>query len=131
MGSTGYATAVARIRDTIAAYAHALDDGRTDDLVATFAPDGVSTFPGTEPLRGHQALRAAYAALVPRGPQRHVVANTCVSEFDGRTALVVSDLVFLVKGDSSWTVRFAGRYTDRMRAEGDTWLFESRELVLD
>ena len=29
------------VRATLAAYTHALDDGRTDDVVATFCPDGV------------------------------------------------------------------------------------------
>lgn len=128
--STELAVAEARIRGLIAAYCHALDDGRTEDLVAMFVPDGTATLPRTPPLRGHDALRAGYAAMVPAVPQRHVVTNIHVREYDAGRATVVSDMVLLVKGERAWTVRLVGRYTDVLRQEGDEWLFESRELVL-
>ena len=51
------------VRATIAAYTQALDDGRTDDVVATFCPDGVCDIPGMGTHEGHDALRAAYAGL--------------------------------------------------------------------
>ena len=41
-----YADVAEGIRATLAAYAHALDDGRTDDVVATFCPDGAVEIPG-------------------------------------------------------------------------------------
>lgn len=128
--STEYADASARIRDALAAYAHALDDGRTDDIVALFTEDAVATLPGIPRLEGKDAIRAAYAEMVPGQPQRHVVTNTHVAEYDGTRATVVSDLVFLLKGEAGWAVRFVGRYTDRLQADGDRWLFESRDLVL-
>lgn len=61
------------VRATIAAYTQALDDGRTDDVVATFCPDAVCDFGGMGTFEGHDALRAAYASWAPRGPQRHLV----------------------------------------------------------
>ena len=42
---TSYAEVVEGIRATIAAYTHALDDGRTDDVVATFCPVAVVVIP--------------------------------------------------------------------------------------
>lgn len=128
--SSEYADADARIRGLLAAYCHALDDGRTEDLVAMFVPDGTATLPRTPPLQGHDALRAAYAAMAPKTPQRHVVTNLHLEEYDGTRATVVSDLVFLLKGESEWKVRMVGRYTDVVRKEGEGWLFESRELTL-
>ena len=64
--STTYADVVEGIRATIAAYTHALDDGRTDDIVATFCPDGVTEMPGMGTHEGHDALRAAYTKWKPR-----------------------------------------------------------------
>ena len=56
-GETTYAEVVEGVRATIAAYTQALDDGRTDDVVATFCPDGVCDIPGMGTHRGHDALR--------------------------------------------------------------------------
>ncbi|ONH30867.1 nuclear transport factor 2 family protein [Pseudofrankia asymbiotica] len=127
--SAEYADAVARIRDTIAAYAQAVDDARTEDVVATFLPDGSASFPGSEVLHGHDAIRATYSKLTPGVPQRHVVLNIHVTDFDGESASATSDLLFLVKAEKGWRVQLVGRYTDRLRASGEAWLFASRELV--
>lgn len=129
--SAGYADTVARISNTLAAYAHAVDDGRTEDVIATFVPQGRSVLPGHEPIEGHAALQEAYAALVPTAPQRHVLSNIEVVEIGDGIATVVSDLVVLGKRDRRWAVMFLGRYTDHLRADGDRWLFESRELTLE
>lgn len=126
-----YADAVARITRTLASYAHALDDGRTDDAVAAFLPDGVSVLPGYGAIQGHDALRSAYASMKPTAPQRHVVSNIEVTDLDGSSATVLSDLVVLGKRDGRWAVLFVGRYADRLRAEGEAWLFESRDLTLE
>lgn len=123
-----YADAVARIRDTIAAYAQAVDDGRTEDIVATFLPDGWVSFPGIDPQHGRDAIRAVYSS-VPKGAQRHLVLNTLITAFDGESATASSDLLFLAKGESGWKVKIVGRYTDKLRKDGDAWLFSSRELV--
>src|SRR3546814_17349322 len=68
------------VRAAIAAYTHALDDGRTDDVVASYCPDGVFDMPGPGPFEGHDALREAYAAW--RSAERHVgegCVRTCGS----------------------------------------------------
>ena len=71
---------------SIARYAHALDDGRTDDVVATFCPDGVSEIPGLGTHRGHDALGEAYSRWKPQSPQRHLVVNTLVTELPARSS---------------------------------------------
>ena len=74
MTTQSYAEVVEGIRATLAAYTHALDDGRTDDIVATFCPDGVVEIPGMGTHAGHDALRAAYtrveAAPTAAAPRR-------------------------------------------------------------
>lgn len=44
------------VRATMAAYTQALDDGRTEDLIATFCPDGWCDLPGLGRHEGHDVL---------------------------------------------------------------------------
>jgi ketosteroid isomerase-like protein len=127
------ADVAAGIGAAMAAYTHALDDGRTDDVVALFCPDGVCEMPGQGRHAGHEALRQAYAQWAPRRPQRHLVANTLVTDWDGDEARATSDVVFLLKGEHGWTVQLVGRYHDVLHREGDAWRFHSRvaEFVTD
>jgi hypothetical protein len=114
------------IRASIAAYTQALDDGRTDDVVATFCPDGGVDIPGLGTHEGHDALRAAYARVAPRRPQRHLVVNTLVTNWNEREAAAVSDVVFLLKRDDGWSVQLVGRYRDTLHHDGGTWRFHRR-----
>src|SRR5690606_35398553 len=81
------------VRAAIATYTHALDDGRTDDVVATFTPDAVCDLGPMGRFEGQDALRAAYAGWAPRGPQRHLVLNTLVTAHGGDEADAGSDVV--------------------------------------
>jgi hypothetical protein len=116
----------AGVRRTIAAYTQALDDGRTDDVVATFCPDGSCDIPGLGRFEGHAALREAYARVAPRRPQRHLVLNTLIVEATDADATAVSDVVFLLRGDSGWGVQLVGRYTDVLYHTDGGWLFHHR-----
>lgn len=114
------------VRAAIAAYTLALDDGRTDDVVATFCPDGSCDIPGLGTHQGHEALRAAYARVVPRRPQRHLVGNTLVTDWSDREARAISDVVFLLKGDAGWAVQLVGRYHDTLHYADGVWRFHHR-----
>ena len=114
------------VRAAIAAYTQALDDGRTDDVVATFCPDGSVEMPGLGRSRGHAALREAYEQWKPARPQRHLVFNTVVTEWDADEAHATSDFVFVLKGDAKWSVELVGRYHDVLHRDGDAWRFHSR-----
>jgi hypothetical protein len=128
-----YADVVAGVRAAIARYAHAVDDGRADDVVATFCPDGSADIQGAGMATGTEALRAFFGGLKANGRSRHVVVNTLVSEWDARQATAVSDLFVLARGDRGWAVHLVGRYQDTLhrdtRQQGDgSWLFHSRTL---
>ncbi len=121
-----YAEVVERVRATIARYAQALDDGRTDDIVATFCPDGVCDIPGMGTHTGHEALREAFTKWKPRLPQRHLVLNTLVSEWDQREATAISDVVFLLWEDTGWAIKLVGRYHDVFHHGAGVWLLHHR-----
>jgi ketosteroid isomerase-like protein len=114
------------VRAAIATYTQALDDGRTDDVVATFCPDGSCEMPGLGVFTGVAALREAYAGWKPARPQRHLVLNTVVTSWEGDEAHATSDFVFVLKGESRWGVELVGRYHDVLHRDGDDWRFHSR-----
>jgi len=126
---SGQASATAGIQQAIAAYAQALDDGRTDDVIATFCEDGAAEFPGSGKIEGHAALRATYSQLVPRAPQRHVLVNTRITTCDDDHATAVSDLVLFGRGEAGWSIGLVGRYDDALRCVNGKWLFQSRTLT--
>ena len=121
-----YAQIVEGIRATMAEYAQALDDGRTDDIVATFCPDGACEIPGMGTHEGHDALRAAFAGWKPRRPQRHLVVNTHVTEWKEDEARATSDVIFILKGDQGWSIQLVGRYHDVLHLVGTRWRFHRR-----
>jgi len=129
MTDTQGSAAIEGIRQTIAAYTQAVDDGRTEDIVATFCKDGTADLPGIGRLQGHDEIREAYAKFAPRRPQRHLVLNTLVTEQTEHEATAVSDMVFLLHGEGGWTVQLVGRYTDRLHCKNGTWRFHSRSAV--
>lgn len=121
-----FADVDAGVRRALAAYTQALDDGRTDDVVATFCEDGSVDIPGLGAHQGLDALRAAYAAVEPRRPQRHLVLNTHVTGWTDDEASAVSDVVFLLLGTEGWSVLLVGRYDDVLHRDGETWRFHHR-----
>ena len=121
-----YTDVVEGIRATLAAYTQALDDGRTDDVVATFCPDGVCDIPGMGTHAGHDALRAAYTKWKPRRPQRHLVVNTLVTDWDDHEATAISDVIFILQGDAGWAIQVVGRYHDTLHFDNGTWRFHRR-----
>ena len=124
--STSYAEVAEGVRAALAVYTQALDDGRVDDVVATFCPEGACAIPGMGTHEGHEALRAAYTKWKPRQPQRHLVLNTVISEWNDREATAISDVVFLLLGDAGWDVMLVGRYHDVLHRDDGTWRFHHR-----
>jgi len=114
------------IRATLAAYTQALDDGRADDVVATFCPDGVIDLPGMGIHEGRDALLAAYTKWKPRQPQRHLVLNTLVTDWNEHEAHAISDVVFILLGDGGWSIQLVGRYDDTLHNDDGTWRFHRR-----
>jgi SnoaL-like domain len=126
MSAKTYVEVAEAVRSLIAAYTHALDDGRTDDLVASFCLDGSCDFPGMGTYEGHDALREAFAKWKPRRPQRHLVFNTLVTEWSDEEARAVSDVVFILQGKTGWNIQVVGRYQDTFLCEDGAWKFSRR-----
>ena len=125
--NANFTEVVEGVRATLAAYTQALDDGRTDDIVATFCSDGAVDIPGMGAHVGRDALRAAYTKWKPRRPQRHLVLNTLVTDWNDREATAISDVVFLLQGDAGWAVQLVGRYHDTLHCDGGAWHFHVRK----
>ena len=122
-----YADVAEGVRAALAAYTHALDDGRVDDVVATFCADGTIDIPGMGTHTGADELRAAYTKWTPRIPQRHLVLNTHITSWDECEAHATSDVVFLVQRDGGWSVELVGRYHDTLHGDRDgCWRFHHR-----
>ena len=121
-----YTEVVEGVRATIAAYTQALDDGRTDDVVATFCPDGTCEIPGMGTHVGHDALRVAYAKWKPRRPQRHLVVNTLVADWNDHEATAISDVIFILQGETGWAIQVVGRYHDTLHCNDSVWRFHRR-----
>lgn len=124
-----FAEVSAGVTALLAEYVHALDDGRTDDVVATFREDGVMEIEGMGTFSGTDELSRAYAGWVPRVPQRHMVLNTHVTDLGDGRARSVSDVVLLVRGADGWGVTMVGRYDDELVEEGGTWRFVRRSAA--
>jgi hypothetical protein len=124
--NTTYAEVAEGVRAAIAAYTLALDDGRTNDVVATFCADGGCDIPGLGTHVGHDALREAYAKVEPRRPQRHLVLNTLVTDWNDHEASAISDVIFVLKGDAGWAIQLVGRYHDTLHHDDDGWRFHRR-----
>src|SRR3954454_1560638 len=126
--TTTFAEVAEGVRATIARYTQALDDGRTDDVVATFCPAGAFELVGKGTTEGHDALRSTYAGWTPRGPQRHVVANTLVTDWDDHQATATSDVILLAQGEAGWSVVFVARYLDVLHHVDGEWRFHRRTV---
>ena len=126
MSTMPYVEVAEAVRTLIAAYTQAMDDGRTDDIVACFTRDGSCEFPGMGTFEGHDALRDAYAKWKPRRPQRHLVFNTLVTEWNDEDAAATSDVVFILQGKAGWAIQVVGRYQDAFHYEDGAWKFSSR-----
>lgn len=120
----------AAVRNAVAAYAHALDAGRTDELAALFTPDGVAEIVGMGAYEGREAIREGYAAFTPKAPQLHLVANTVLTSWSEDDVTAASDVAVLHRGRSGWRVGTTGRYDDALRRTDAGWLFTRRVLTL-
>ena len=123
--------ALAGIRNTMAAYLQAVDDGRSDDIAETFCWDGVLILPRQAPLVGRAAIRAKFAAQVADGRVRHLVVNARITDVESGKARAVSDLTVVALTEAGWIVRQNGRYIDTLRKDHTTWQFATRTLEID
>jgi ketosteroid isomerase-like protein len=130
MLNSSQADVAAAVQGVLAGYAHALDAGRTDDLVALFAPEGTAEIAGLGLFRGHEEIRAAYARLVPTRPQLHLTGNTVLTAWSDDEATAISSFAFFQRGSTGWSVPVTGRYDDVLRkAPNGSWLIASKSTT--
>lgn len=115
------------IRNVIASYAHAADDGDGQGLAALFTADG-----GLESLGVTVTGRTELAALIHgiyHANLKHLQLNTVV-DVDGDTATAVSDLMVqsAVPG-TGWQTLAHGRYYDDLVRVDETWRFSRRVIT--
>ena len=123
-----FADVAEQVRALLAALAQAQDDGRTEDVVSLYAEDGIVDVPGLGTFAGSGALREAFTSWAPTAPQRHLVTNTLVTEWDTRSAEARSDVLVVKRGASGWAVQSVARYRDTFRNDGGTWVLAQRTM---
>ncbi|MFD5625660.1 YybH family protein [Streptomyces sp. NPDC127072] len=126
MSESTLAWVAAGVRGVIGAHTQAQDAGRTDDVVALYAPDAVLELPGMDPIEGHDALRESFKAWAPTKPQLHLVTNTVVTSPAEDEATAASDVAFLQRGETGWAVQLVGHYEDTLRRHEGTWRLHRR-----
>ncbi|MEV8541977.1 nuclear transport factor 2 family protein [Streptomyces sp. NPDC051572] len=129
MSESTQAWVVAGVRAVLGAHTQAQDAGRTDDVVAQYAPDGVLEIPGMDPVEGRDAIHAAFKGWEPVQPQLHLVTNTVVTSTGEDEARALSDVVFLQRGEAGWAVGVVGHYDDTLRRHNGTWLLQHRKTT--
>lgn len=125
-GTVTYSDVVEGVRRAQAAYAQAVDDGRTDDLAEVFTADGVVDLEGVGVIEGRDAIRRTYEGWKPTSPQRHLVSNLHVTTWDEREATATTDVALLQLHDGGWRIAFVARYRDTVRNEDGVWRFARR-----
>ncbi|MEW2397255.1 nuclear transport factor 2 family protein [Streptomyces sp. NPDC046862] len=127
---TTFADVHAGVVAAISAQAQAQDDGRTEDMVAWYLPDAVMEIPGVATLEGVDAIREAFSKPGwrpdPDRPQRHVITNTVVTEWDGRRARATSDVMMIKNDGSAWSIAVVARYHDEFEESAGRWLLRRR-----
>jgi hypothetical protein len=117
------------VQAILGSYTHALDAGRTDDIVALFCADGSVELEGIGTFRGHDAIRGIYQRLVPEQPQLHATVNTVVTLQTEDQAMALSDFAFCQRSASGWVVQVVGHYEDILRRQNGAWLFQHRKTT--
>jgi hypothetical protein len=124
------------VRDTIARYNAAGDQGDLDGLAGCFAPDGVLAVVGREPFVGPVGIKAGLVVSLGREPddERPAVAHLhhCVTTLhfvsvapdEVRTVCYFSALTQI--GLDHW-----GRYRDHLVAIDGRWAFARRDVKVD
>lgn len=121
------------IMELTARYNEAWDEGRVEDWVATFTPDGEFVMKGVPQTKGQQALRGMITAMLPVGFV-HLTVDHQVT-VDGEWAQQRARVILGRRserrepGSSQWVT--SGSYLDELCRTADGWRFVSRTFTPD
>lgn len=119
----------------LAHYAHAVDDGRVDDVVGCFARDGVLAVDEHAPIVGHEALAQPFARLAHRlqkpeaGFLRHNVSSIEITSLDEDAGTATVRAYFIVMGERG--LDHWGTYADELAVEDGAWRFARRVVRIE
>jgi uncharacterized protein (TIGR02246 family) len=118
------------IREVMARYCFALDDGRFADMAALFTEDGTwQTFFGK--ATGRQAIAEFAAGLRAHRTENpraiHYVTNIVIA-LDGDTAKVRSNWTTVQNAPEGPKIGSGGAYDDEMVKIGGQWFFRYRTI---
>jgi hypothetical protein len=122
------------VRETVHRYAHLVDSGRIEEVLALFAEDGTLEAGNLPPAHGRDAIRrlllgaaARLAAATERSLVRHHVSNLVIDVTGPESATAAAYfLVVTERGPDHW-----GRYRDQLVQAGGHWLFRHRRVRTD
>lgn len=118
------------IREVLARYCFALDDGKFDEMAALFTEDGTwQTFFGK--ATGRKAIAEFAASLRAHRTENpraiHHVTNIVIT-LDGDTAKVRSNWTTVQNAPEGPKIGSGGAYDDAMIKVGGAWLFRHRTI---
>ncbi len=124
--------AAEEIRNLVLWYGFCVDNGKLEDLVATFVPDGAwdSTDNGHGRHIGHEAMRAFFGKFPDlRQAYHHLVSSPMFLDIgpDDAHAIVTYTSRIMFNGRND-VVLEAGRYHDHYVRAADGWRFRERVL---
>jgi len=116
-------------------YANLTDEGRWEEVAALYAEDGLMTRPTApdDPVRGREALLAAFRARPPR-VSRHICANIVVTVENEKEASAISSILLFTgsSGEGGGPARpdegppLVGAFRDRFILTAEGWRFSER-----
>ncbi len=116
------------IRELLARYCFALDEGRFDNMAALFAPDGEwETAFGTGTGRDGIAAQARGISTEPRPPRVHLTTNIVI-DIDGDQATARSNWLLFQNSDTGPSIGSGGGYYDRLVKADGRWFFKHRRI---
>lgn len=121
------------IRETMAAYCHALDACRFAEVASLFSENAVWTTDYGE-AKGRKAIEELFRSVVPvksEGPQRKHYITNIIIRVDGDRATSVSDYLVVREDGSNLIPVMGGTYRDQWVRENGTWRFARKELQHD
>jgi hypothetical protein len=118
------------IRELVARYNYAIDEGRADEWVNTFVPDGTFESSALGTHTGADALLSFAKGYIEAFPGRHCTSDFVI-EIDGDDARSRCYLIAVNNGTMPPSILATAVYEDVLRRTPDGWRFVHRKVVPD
>jgi ketosteroid isomerase-like protein len=105
------------------------DDGDYERRIGLYAEDGEFIMGDNPAAKGHEQLRATFAASSsPERRGKHITANSVIT-VTGDTAEGQTDFIFAHLTDAGMQLLAAGRYYDTFAKVGGEWRYTRRQIT--